>query len=67
MSSYTKCDMCGCVITESFFAHSLQIRRKTKYAANIFECDLCADCAKILKDLIKKERKANEHVDQKLE
>lgn len=67
MSSYTKCDMCGCVITESFFAHSLQIRRKTKYAINIFECDLCADCVKLIKELIREERKANEQLDKELE
>ena len=67
MASYTKCDMCGCVIAESFFSYSIQIRRNSKYTINDFECDLCKNCMKSVKDFIREERKANEHLDKELE
>ena len=60
MATYTTCDMCGRKIKT--YLYSLEIKDAmdpTDYAENGFECDLCKDCAKVLKDYINKERKAN--------
>lgn len=67
MATYTICDMCGRKI--SVFFYSLEIRNvtdPTDYTIN-FDCDLCKNCVKSIRDFIKEERKTNEHLDQELE
>ena len=68
MATYTICDICGS--KTGIYLYSLELRNATDptdYEENGFECDLCKDCAKSVKDFIKKERKANWHIDKELE